>query len=382
MNLPGGRSANALAAHMAWRKSGTVPGLSAAGRKVLGRGFGRDVRCRILLIYQDHPLAYMQFYPFLHYTSRFARLGIQFRAMPYAALNPDILPPGLDAIFLQSSYTPASGELEGMLRRLKANRPNLRISYFDWFAPTDVRMAERVEPWVEAYVKKSLLRDRDAYRIPTLGHTNLTDHYGPRFGVENPPRTWNVPPEIVDRLIAGPAFSTASVLIRQFESDRLIPDGPRPIDLHARIATKGTPWYTAMRTETQDALAAFPDLKVISSGRVSLKAFNQELAQSKLCFSPFGYGEICWRDFEAIAAGSVLVKPDMSHIDADPDIYQPFETYIPVRWDLTDLDEKVRAALADPAGMRRIAERAYAVVHDHLKGPTLENLVKHLAGFG
>jgi len=46
-----------------------------------------------------------------------------------------------------------------------------------------------------------------------------------------------------------------------------------------------------------------------------------------------------------------------------------------VRWDLTDLDERVRAALADPTGMSRMATRAFEEVRDHLRGSALFDLV-------
>ena len=30
--------------------------------------------------------------------------------------------------------------------------------------------------------------------------------------------------------------------------------------------------------------------------------------------SPFGFGEICYRDFEAMLNGACLIKPDVSHL--------------------------------------------------------------------
>jgi hypothetical protein len=38
------------------------------------------------------------------------------------------------------------------------------------------------------------------------------------------------------------------------------------------------------------------------------------LTNSKLCFSPFGYGELCWRDIEGLSDGGCLIKPDMGHL--------------------------------------------------------------------
>lgn len=372
------RSTDDLAARMAWAKGGKAPVASRLGRAWLMRRFPAAAKVRILFAYQEHRLALPQVYPFLRYSARFAALGIHFRALPTAGLTPDRLPANLDALFLQSRYVPDDGELEALLASLKKARPNLRIVYLDWFAPTDIRLAERVEAWTDAYVKKSLLRDRDAYAVPTTGHTNLTDHYSARFGTDNPPRSWQTPVTIIPKLDLSPAFSTAPELIAWFEGDAPA-EGQRDIDLHARIATRGCPWYTSMRQDAKTAVTAnFADLTVVMDGRVAHAAFMAELMRSKLCFSPFGYGEVCWRDFEAIAAGSVLVKPDMSQISADPNIYIPDETYVPVAWDFSDLDTTVRALLADPARRRRIAERAFAVVHDHLHGPALQDMIDRL----
>ena len=71
------------------------------------------------------------------------------------------------------------------------------------------------------------------------------------------------------------------------------------------------------------------------------KEYLAELGRSKMCFSPFGYGEVCWRDFEAMMTGSLLLKPDVRHLVTDPDVFIPGETYIPIAWDFSDLAEKV-----------------------------------------
>ena len=38
----------------------------------------------------------------------------------------------------------------------------------------------------------------------------------------------------------------------------------------------------------------------------------------------------------AVLTGAVLLKPDMSHVETDPDIFVPWETYAPLAWDLSD----------------------------------------------
>ena len=122
-----------------------------------------------------------------------------------------------------------------------------------------------------------------------------------------------------------------------------------------------------MREEAAAAVRGLPDLRVASQGRVSLARFFEELRQSKVCFSPIGYGEVCWRDFEAVMCGALLIKPDVGHLRITPDIFRAGETYAPVRWDLADFDEVVRGQLADVRGRERIAQQAFDVVSSYIR---------------
>ena len=62
---------------------------------------------------------------------------------------------------------------------------------------------------------------------------------------------------------------------------------------------------------------------------------------------PFSLGGICYRDFEILYPGYLMAKPEMQHIKTWPNIYIPMETYIPCRWDFSDLEEKVRWAFTN-----------------------------------
>lgn len=73
------------------------------------------------------------------------------------------------------------------------------------------------------------------------------------------------------------------------------------------------------------------------TGTISKHKYLNELRTSYAVFSPYGWGEICYRDFEAIMFGCLLIKPDMSHIETWPNIYKN-EFYVSVDWDLEDLN--------------------------------------------
>jgi hypothetical protein len=106
------------------------------------------------------------------------------------------------------------------------------------------------------------------------------------------------------------------------------------------------------------------------TNRVPQDEYYDEMLRARFSVSPFGYGELCWRDFEAVLCGSVLVKPDMSHAVTWPDIFVPGETYIPVAWDFSNLREVCTPYLEDEAARRRIAETARARLLDAIRPDT------------
>jgi hypothetical protein len=235
--------------------------------------------------------------------------------------------------------------------------PGDQISFLDSFAPNDLRLAATLSGRVRFYFKKSLFKDRGVF-CQSFHGTQLQDHYSRLYGIDEPLTDWAVPKSFLSHLRLSPGFLTAPGLMPQFRAPAS-PEGARVFDLHARIEAKGTPWYQAMRGDALQRVLALQGLTITPRERVSLRQYNRELRQSRLCFSPFGYGELCWRDIEAFAAGAVLIKPDMGHLDTLPDLFDPGLTYLPVRWDFADLEEVVAGALADPDRCHAIAAEAY-----------------------
>jgi hypothetical protein len=101
--------------------------------------------------------------------------------------------------------------------------------------------------------------------------------------------------------------------------------------------------------------------------RVPQSQYYAEMLRSRICVSPFGYGEVCWRDYEAVLCGCLLVKPDMSHLRTEPDLFVPGETYVPVKWDFSDLAETCTRYLKNDAERMRISRRAYDVLAGYFR---------------
>lgn len=359
-------------------------GNALRARHLYARPFSGKASSRLLLLTIPERIPQSQVHPFHYYARQIAaRHDAEIRetsAMAYVESDPAGLD-GATTVAFQTNFDVPEAALDRLLATIHRRNPGARIVYLDWFAPTDLRLAHRLNDRVDLYVKKHLLADRARYGKATLGDTNLTDFYSRRFGLTMDPVTFPIPDGFLDKLVLGPSFVTADFMIGTFAGAAPLGRPDRPIDIHARLAVGGTDWYQAMRGESATAVRSLTGRTVLTETGVGLVQYLEELQGSKLCFSPFGYGEVCWRDFEAVANGAVLLKPDMSHIQTDPDIFVAGETYMPLAWDLSDLPEKVDLLLSDAALRNRLTENAFSVLHDYVTSARfVEQMAPVLAG--
>ena len=77
----------------------------------------------------------------------------------------------------------------------------------------------------------------------------------------------------------------------------------------------------------------------ISTKKLNREDYFSEIRNSKIVLSPFGWGELNLpRDFEVALSGSILLKPDISHIETWPNIFNN-KTVVQYKWDLSNLLE-------------------------------------------
>tara|TARA_R100001015_G_C4616410_1_gene172558 strand:+ start:521 stop:1552 length:1032 start_codon:yes stop_codon:yes gene_type:complete len=102
------------------------------------------------------------------------------------------------------------------------------------------------------------------------------------------------------------------------------------------------PVYDFINTTTHSAC------KLVDGQRIPEKEYLQNMYDSKIIFSPYGYGAYgAPRDVQSAQLGSVLIKPDMDWINTTPNMYVDGETYIACKHDFSDLEEKVDYVLSD-----------------------------------
>jgi hypothetical protein len=125
----------------------------------------------------------------------------------------------------------------------------------------------------------------------------------------------------------------------------------RPIDaLFIGTTEYGLPTLSAHRQRFNQAMVEIRGLNIVCiPSRLMHKDSYFTLSQNaKIIVSPWGHGELCFRDFESWLDDCVLVKPRTDFIRTLDNILTTGETYEPCRADARDLERTLRSILANP----------------------------------
>jgi len=346
-------------------------GFGVAIRAYLARPYVLKNCRRVCIYYALNRISFSQVYPFIYYQREIEhRYNVEIRFLPVNTLaqGNSLKHPRADIILVQTWFTVDADSLRQMLDFLSLKNPDAEISFLDSFAHSDIRLARILDPYIRFYIKKSLFKNQCEYLRSYCGDTNLTEYYGRLYGITSGPVDWKTPETALQKLRLGPNFFTAPHFISGFSNGHIPALSPRKIDVHARLGgARGTNWYQTMRTASKKKIQSLKSVNVFTGAGVAWKLYMAEMRDSNICFSPFGYGELCWRDVEAFATGAVLVKPDMSHLRTLPNLYEENETYIPIKWDFSDLPEVVQNILSNFELRHHVAAEAFRRVSEYVK---------------
>jgi hypothetical protein len=105
-------------------------------------------------------------------------------------------------------------------------------------------------------------------------------------------------------------------------------------------------YYSRHRKRSLDELGKLDDTYNIVSGRLPPEVYDIALSKSKCAVSPFGMGEICFRDFETWNIGCLLIKPFMDNVITYPNPYIDRETYFACNNNWDDLNDLIDVVLS------------------------------------
>lgn len=241
-----------------------------------------------------------------------------------------------------------------ILKKIKANC-NMLI-WLDTADSTGTCMFD-VMPFVDLYFKKQLLRNREDYLRNVYGARTFCEYYHDLLHFEDDTITkryyghterkylsklrvaWNV--GIGDLYARGWRHFLPFVVKPKF----IRPQFARQLDIQYRGSGYG-PIVGYPRYRSRELLLEMKGKLSMSdiTRRIPKAEFIREGENSKCILSPFGWGEICGRDFECFVYGACMIKQDMGHCETYPDAYKPYVTYVPLKWDFSDFKEKVAKA--------------------------------------
>jgi hypothetical protein len=202
-------------------------------------------------------------------------------------------------------------------------------------------------PDVCGVIKSYLFRDRDQYNeINDRAHLEAMADLECKHPIRE---TGRPQPQLCDadlaKLRIGYSAFGCHEILKPCVTQPVDLDAERPIDVHFA----GTVDYEGSEVDTHRRLAlkAAEDwqhhgVAVAVAGRtIPRERYYEQIRQSKVVLCPWGWGESTYRDYEAMALGAVVLKPDTSHVESWPDIYRP-ENYVVCRPDFSDAIDTVR----------------------------------------
>lgn len=291
----------------------------------------------------------------------------------------------VDAIFIRPDWKENATTVVDTVRAIRSAYPTIQFFFIDPWDQVSSRFFG-VLPYVDKLLKYQRLKDVQQYHKTWKGGTVITNYWASQG---HDLHDWNVsspvPQGYEDRI--GTGWNV--VTLRTFEDLLFKPfvwkvtkgqlnRKPKDIDLFCHMSYGSIHdqenWYTeyrmsaveaAQRLGSQYRLAVsgeFPEARTVSS-----KQYLDDIRRSRIVFSPFGWGETTWRDYEAVCYDCLLLKPRMDHIDTAPNIYYPNETYVPLEWDFSDLQEKVDFYLRNPDEAARIITNARRLLEGYFK---------------
>tara|TARA_A100001035_G_scaffold279993_1_gene283415 strand:- start:706 stop:1848 length:1143 start_codon:yes stop_codon:yes gene_type:complete len=264
-----------------------------------------------------------------------------------------------------------------MINELKILKKNFsKIIYFDDSAAIS-HILFFIIPFVDAYWVRGLLNDLKNYSKNFYGGRTYSQFYHDNYGIiddqsylspvhegDFPKKikiAWNIGigmyPSPSSSLISTnynkvkkiscilsslPSIKAVYFILKKYKKE-MIDMLSKPIDLSrkkalisSRFSYKG--YYNSISFHRKLLLAKIKDNKLFMTGRLPHKKYIDECCEIYGLLSPFGWGEICYRDYEAIMCGNILIKPDMSHLSTWPNIYGD-DCYLKLDWDFMNLDK-------------------------------------------
>ena len=232
-------------------------------------------------------------------------------------------------------------------------------------------------PLIDSYWKFQILKNKQLYLKPFYDKRIFTDYYHKNYNIDDDEKYYSSKisdPKDLDKIKVFWNSSMAnyskhshinSLIYKNFSMKYLIKFNYREIDnfnlkkndIFCRFNDSNyRKTISYHRKKIKEKLSFFKKLKYSKIDR--FKYFH-ELKTSKVSISPFGWGEIAYRDYESFINKTILIKPNMDHLDTWPNLYIKNKTYLSFKWNFSDIIEVINNVLDNYKEYKNLANEGY-----------------------
>lgn len=276
----------------------------------------------------------------------------------------------IDSKFFKTGW---GKDFDTTLQKIKSLGAQTKILWCDQGDSSGTFLGQ-VVPYVHRYLKAQIIKDKTEYMRSHYASRIYTDYYHKKYEIidkdpyiDHPVKnaqdldkigvSWNS--GFMNYGLIGPYLMRAREIfplnaLLHFARAQKNAAEHRSLDVTCRMGisyARDTVRY--QRLKIRDALSQY-----VPTDKLSRSAYFKEMENSKICVSPFGLGEITLKDFECFLSGSLLLKPDMSHMDTWPNFFESKQTCLFHDWDLKDLQDQIDWALSHEKLRIEIAQNA------------------------
>ena len=320
-------------------------------------------------------------FPIIKFNKFFESMGLEFSIKNKVDKNCDIL--FIESNFIEKRYVK---DFNGLIKDFKNWKKNVKkVIYFDTSDSTSVLHPKLIN-YVDVYCKAQIFKNLKNYERKFYGNRIFTDYAYKKFGIIDEFKSFSEKIEednqkkikiywnsgVMNHSFLGRIYSHIykSLPINKLLNYPRLKDFKKKNNLFFYMTTE----YARNTVAWHRKYALKKASLECNHKRLNIINYFKKLSESKVCLSPFGWGEINYRDFEAFIYGTLLVKPNMNHLKTWPEFFNEKQLVF-YDWSCKDLPKKINEIISNYHYFKKIANSAQKNYLDFLNSDRLHKLI-------
>lgn len=287
--------------------------------------------------------------------------------------------------------------IESLIKTLNYNKNIVWLDNSDSSGTTSFEIL----PYVKKYVKKQFYKDKSLYRKNFFRGRYYSDYYQQKFKLEKNQKFYSspLPQEDEDKLVLGWNIGVGNYfdVLRYGKFEKIKCILSSLYKKNYKELYKYTLEYHNSKNKDQEVFYKFnlrenekkksihfqrnEVNKILNkrfnllNNRINHREYLQKLKNSKISVGAFGWGEVCYREFEAIKMGAAIIFPNIDYIETWPNIYQDNFSYFSYELDFSNLNKKIDILLNDENLRQKLVKNSQSVLSSVYSTEGLDFLV-------